>query len=284
MDVNTADFPGGPFDLIVNFSAAHHVQRVDRVFRALRDLLEPDGFFAYYDYVGPHRNQYGWSAWEAAHVANQQLPAEARQVLRYPHLPTMLADDPTEAIHSELVLEIMGRYFEIDDYTPVGGAVAYMLLTHNAQLFALQPSDRLRWAEEVMAADADYLAAHPEDTLFAYWVARPRGGLVADQAQLDRWTSEEEAREAAAAENGGEYYPHTALQALTLELAHQTILAEHRTAWAYDLRDEVGSLKAQVESLKAQLKPVNTELRFVVEARRVSRGLVRRLVTFRHRP
>jgi SAM-dependent methyltransferase len=287
MDVNAAEFPPGPYDLIVNFSAAHHIQRVDRVFRALRDLIHPGGLFINYDYVGPHRNQYGWPSWEAAHSVNQTLPAEARQELRYPHLPTMLADDPSEAIHAEIVLETMGRYFEIDEFTPLGGAIGYLLLTHNAGIFGASEAHQSQWAATIMAADDEYLAAHPEDTLFAYWVARPRRVPVTEDAELARWAAEEEARESAAARAGGQYYPHTSLQRLTLELSDQAILAEHRTAWAHDLQAEVESLRAQLDQLRSA-GPSRTEAvamiaRLKAEARRMSHELRRRLQTVRSR-
>jgi len=284
LDVNGADFPKGPYDLIVNFSAAHHIQRVDRVFRALWRLLDDDGIFVNYDYVGPHRNQYRWSSWEAAHIVNQSLPPYLRQQMRYPHLPTILADDPSEAIHPELALGTMGRYFAIEEFTPVGGAIAYLLLTHNAQIFAASPEDQMRWAEKIMAADGEYLASHPDDTLFAYWVARPRKGICAHRSQLERWAEEEDAREEAAAREGGEYYPHTSLQNLTLELAEQTILAEHRTAWAFDLREEVESLRRQLEEKRTAAPLIVDENpgaagRLKQQARRLYQELGRRVGT-----
>ena len=100
MDVNTADFPDGPFDLVVNFAAAHHIAYIDRVFRSLCERLPDDGWFISFDYVGPHRNQYRSDAWEEAWRVNGELPEYVRQEMVYPHLPTMLHDDPTEAIHS----------------------------------------------------------------------------------------------------------------------------------------------------------------------------------------
>ena len=32
MDVNSGDFPEGPYDLVVNSAAAHHIAYIDRVF------------------------------------------------------------------------------------------------------------------------------------------------------------------------------------------------------------------------------------------------------------
>jgi SAM-dependent methyltransferase len=227
MDVNTAAFPDEEFDLVVNFAAAHHIARIDKVFRALCERLPDDGWFVSYDYVGPHRNQYGYDIWDAAHRLNQTLPPEVRQDLRYPHLPTMLATDPTEAIHAELILETFQRYFTEVERRPAGGALAYLLLTHNHALFAADPAVRDRWVQRILDADGAHLAAHPEATLFAYFAGQPRKAVLEQAADLARWTAEEEAREDRALSAGGEYYPHSALQDLHLQLEDQRAVADH---------------------------------------------------------
>jgi SAM-dependent methyltransferase len=221
MDVNTAAFPSQRFDLVVNFAAAHHIARIDKVFRALAALLPEDGWLVSYDYVGPHRNQFGYEAWEAVHRLNRSLPPEVRQDLHYPHLPTMLATDPTEAIHSELILATFERYFREVDRRLVGGALAYPLLTHNEALFAAAPSLRDPWVDHVLAADAAHLAAHPEDCLFAYFAGQPDKAVLQRTEDLDRWAAEEDRREAAAAAQGGEYGDRTLLQELYLRLEGQ---------------------------------------------------------------
>src|SRR5262245_24596989 len=125
VDVNRAVFPEDGYDLVVNHAALHHVTRLDRVLRALCRLLPYDGWLVSWDYVGPHRNQYSPDVMEAAHAVNIELPAHLRADLRYPHLPTMLVTDPSEAVHSELIEITMGRYFDIRYRRTLGGAIAY---------------------------------------------------------------------------------------------------------------------------------------------------------------
>ena len=116
MDVNTDDLPTGPFDLVVNHAASHHVTRLDRLFRNICRLLPNDGWFISLDYVGPHRNQYEVDAWNSAWGLNQSLPEHLRQSMEYPLLPLWIEIDPTEAVHSELILETINRYFNIDEF------------------------------------------------------------------------------------------------------------------------------------------------------------------------
>jgi SAM-dependent methyltransferase len=74
LDTNTAKFPTGPFDLVVNHAALHHVAYLDRVARKLCEILSPDGVLVSWDYVGSHRNQYSGAQWEAAWKVNLDLP------------------------------------------------------------------------------------------------------------------------------------------------------------------------------------------------------------------
>ncbi len=239
MDINRAPFPDGPFDLVVNHAAAHHIARLDRVFRALCRLLPESGWMVSYDYVGPHRNQWTTGAWEAAQQLNQSLPAELRQDFRYPHLSTMLLQDPTEAVHSELVKPIFDRYFDTDEYVPVGGALAYLLLTHNVRLFSTSSlALRDAWVARILDADAAFQAEHPELALFAYFAGRPRKSALEDEGLLSRWAEEEDALEELAARHGGEYYPLTPQQvAYRVEEAAE----RHRAEEAERLKAEEGS-------------------------------------------
>jgi SAM-dependent methyltransferase len=211
-NINESDFPEDGFDLIVNHAAAHHIAYLDRVFRSLCASLPEDGVFVSYDYIGPHRNQYPPKDWEAASEFNEQLPRAIRQEMSYPHLPTMLATDPTEAIHSELILSVFKRYFTLEEFTPIGGSIAYLLLTHNKKLFGAEPELRDEWVEYVLHRDNEYREAHPDQTLFAYFWGRPNKGALEDHALLARWTHEEEERESRARENNGVYYELTELQ------------------------------------------------------------------------
>jgi SAM-dependent methyltransferase len=250
MDVNTAEFPAEPFDLVVNFSAAHHIACLDRVFRELCRRLPDDGWFLSYDYVGPHRNQYPYQLWAAAWDHNQQLPEAMRQTMIYPHLPTMLAVDPTEAIHSELLFETWSRYFTTDEHTPVGGTIAYPLLTHNDDVIA----DPQPWADEIaamLAADEELRRANPKASLFAYWAGQPDKSMLTHTDRLARWTEEEDDRERTAASAAGEYYPRTALQAMTDSLSDRGVEAEHARAWALELLEQLQQLSGTMGDLEA---------------------------------
>ena len=51
-DTNSGIFPAHQYDLVINHAAAHHITRIDRVFRALANRLSEDDLFVSFDYVG----------------------------------------------------------------------------------------------------------------------------------------------------------------------------------------------------------------------------------------
>jgi SAM-dependent methyltransferase len=244
MNINKASFEDGEYDLAVNHAAAHHIAQIDHVFREICRILPEDGWFLSLDYVGPHRNQYTTEAWEQAWRVNEQLPAQVRQSMSYPHLPTMLHDDPTEAIHSELIVETLQRYFHVERFVPLGGAIAYPLLTFNAGLLELADErEKATWIEHVLRADAAFLDEHPDSTLFVYVEARPNKQALEQSAALAGWEREETEREESARVNGGEYYPRTALQDAYTRLVEEA-------AAAAALRQEVVDLQVQLDALR----------------------------------
>jgi SAM-dependent methyltransferase len=221
MNVNAEALPTGPFDLVVNHAAAHHVTRLDRLFRSICSLLPDDGWFISLDYVGPHRNQYAADAWNEAWNLNQILPEHLRQSMDYPLLPLYLEVDPTEAVHSELIVETLRRYFHVDEFVPLGGALAYPVLTHNKRLFsdAVGSDEQERWGQYVLGRDAQYLAENPESSLFAYLTGHPDKDVLSNREALAAWESAEDSREARAAENGGRYYETSMLNEVYWALA-----------------------------------------------------------------
>ncbi|MBI4884329.1 MAG: class I SAM-dependent methyltransferase [Actinobacteria bacterium] len=214
IDINSGALPPGPFDLVINHSAAHHITMIDRVFRELCRTMHHDGLFVSWDYVGPHRNQYTAQQWEASWLANQELPPRFQQHMGYPHIPTMIAGDPSEAVHSELMMPTMRRYFRIESFQPLGGAIGYLVMTHNRSLYDAPLQEVEHFVERLIELDERFVMANPDQTLFAYIIARPNRAVLTDVAALNRWTDEENDREAAAAANGGVYYPRTLIAAL----------------------------------------------------------------------
>jgi SAM-dependent methyltransferase len=246
-NVNEGVFPEGEFDLVVNHAAAHHIAYLDRVFREICRVLPEDGWFVSFDYVGPHRNQYRLDAWEEASRINSQLPPALQQDLAYLSIPVMLVVDPTEAIHSELILPTFHRYFTASHFSGLGGAIAYPLLTHNAGIFeAGEEQKQTFWIEKILQADDRFLAEHPDSSLFAYFAGTPNKAVLEDTELLTAWSADEDERERRAQEEGGgEYYPRGALPAALVLLDEQRAANGLRYARAAALESELDAMRTR---------------------------------------
>jgi SAM-dependent methyltransferase len=199
--------------LVVNYAAMHHVIRINHLTYNLAKMLKPDGYYVGLDYVGPHRNQYPWEMWAEMIRINDGLPSRYQVPLIYPHINTMLITDPTEAVHSELQLEVFGRYFDVLEYIPLGGAIAYSLLFNNATLLAEQhTSDGVNSIEKILQADKSFTKQNPSLTLFAFWLAQPKSSDFPCSRSVHAWQLEEDEREKHAASQEGRYYPKTSLE------------------------------------------------------------------------
>jgi 2-polyprenyl-6-hydroxyphenyl methylase/3-demethylubiquinone-9 3-methyltransferase len=218
-DGNTLPDDGPTCELIVNHGAMHHIAYIDRLTRQMARFLKPGGIYVVNDYTGPHRNQYGWEAVSRCAELNHSLPEAYRARLGYAHVPTMLAHDPTEAIHSELQMDVLRRYFDIVTHVRFGGALAYSLLFQNHLLYRDQRTERgAACIGRILAADQEFLNERPESNLFTFAICTPKAAPPR-QKQLDSWTREEMEREARARDNGGRYYPPTALELIYNGLA-----------------------------------------------------------------
>jgi SAM-dependent methyltransferase len=219
-DANNIDLDDVKAQLVVNHGAMHHVAYIDRLTRQLCRVLANCGTYIGFDYTGPHRNQYSWEAWSSMVKLNASLPERFQMTLIYPHLRTMLATDPTEAVHSELQVGILERYFDTDQFVPLGGAIAYQLLYQNIRLYEERhTTDGQAVIQRILDADRSFLAAHPRSSLFSFWVASPKNLAQHDENTLKRWEQEENMRERMAAENGGLYYDSTALEIIYNKIA-----------------------------------------------------------------
>ena len=205
-DANNIHFAPDRFDVVFNVAALHHVQYLDRLCRGLCGSLKPPGVLVSFDYIGPHRNQYSRAHWRRIVRVNCRLPAAVRkEPLRKAHLPTMLHTDPTEAIHSELILSTMARYFDVFERHDTAGGIAYELLTHNPKVHGLGPDAADPYIREVLAWDRHYTARGQVPPLFSYFLARPRKKVLQDTVSLRVFTDEEDRREARAWMRGGVY-------------------------------------------------------------------------------
>lgn len=218
-DLNKFEATGLTADLVVNTGAMHHVAYINRFTELLAKVCS-GGLYVGHDYTGAHRNQYTWEVWSEVLDLNQRLPEKYRVSLRYPHLRTMLALDPSEAVHSELQMEVLMRHFDLVQHVRLGGGLCHPLLMSNHRLFHERHTAEGKAALElIMREEEACLARNPDFNLFTFFVARPKQSPAPALVRLN-WQAEENERERKASLSGGRYSSPKPLELIYDELAN----------------------------------------------------------------
>lgn len=192
-DANTIELPENSYDLVVNSAALHHVQYLNRFCYQIFRSMKQHGIFFHYDYIGPHRNQYSKKDWDLINAVNDSLPASIRKnPLPYPHLPTMMVSDPSEAIHSELITTYLGRYFHFDQRNDISGMIAYNILSLN---HSLHKRDSNASIASIIESDRQAYQRGAIPPLFSYMLTTKKPAASIDQRKAWYWQLEENLRE-----------------------------------------------------------------------------------------
>ncbi len=192
-DANTIELPEETYDLVVNSAALHHVQYLNRFCYQIFRSMKQHGVFFHYDYIGPHRNQYSKKDWSLINSVNNSLPASIRkEPLPYPHLPTMVISDPSEAIHSELITTYLSRYFHFDQRNDISGMIAYNILSLNQKLHKGESNKAIA---SVIETDRKAFADGKIPPLFSYMLTHKKQPSSLTSRRIWYWQLEENLRE-----------------------------------------------------------------------------------------
>lgn len=140
VNLDECELPAARYDAIFALSAAHHVFRLENLFRQCRKALKPHGLLFLDEYIGPSRFQ---SAPEVTALINRLrdiLPEKYKKSLFtqdgsliYPYAPSPVEHfekhDPSEAVRSGEIVNTLKLYFDILEFRPYGGAMLHMLFS-----------------------------------------------------------------------------------------------------------------------------------------------------------
>jgi ubiquinone/menaquinone biosynthesis C-methylase UbiE len=174
-DANKIVLKKNNYDLIVNVAGLHHVQYINRFILELARSLTKKGIMVNFDYVGPHRNQYSPKHWKLIKRINDSLhPMLRHPKLLYPSIPVMLREDPTEAIHSELIMGTIASYFDFVEKYGTGGGLAYLLFTQNTNIFKnLKSKFVKKEIDRLLNLDRKLTLNATLPNLFSYFIVTP---------------------------------------------------------------------------------------------------------------
>jgi len=179
-DINTmSKIEDDKYDAVFNFAVLHHVTEVDNALKKLARCLKTNGLMFNEEYVGPARNQYSDQHLKHMLEVMSDLPEKFRTKVKFLRPPLEnFRVEPSEAIHSDLILPLIPKYFDIVYQRNLNGGVAYQLLHNNIQEFEDDSNtESVKWLEYLLKQDVNYTDEGKVPILFWYGVCKPKTEL-----------------------------------------------------------------------------------------------------------
>lgn len=140
VNLDQLTLPANSYDAIFAVSAAHHVFNLETLFNQCRKALKPGGLMFLDEYIGPTRFQTSpfvtsiidkLLAVFPPKYRKNLLTNDGRTIDRYAPFPLeeFERNDPSEAIRSGEIVNILKLYFDIVEIRPYGGAILHMLFS-----------------------------------------------------------------------------------------------------------------------------------------------------------
>ncbi|MFQ6082416.1 MAG: class I SAM-dependent methyltransferase [Candidatus Aminicenantia bacterium] len=137
-DANTFDFSTlGFFDTIIDVGAFHHLKNFEFFFPQLNNQLNSDGIMYVDEYVGPSRWEFNQSVIDIINQWLTSLPKDliacSKKVSRNEFIQLWKqSNDPSEAIRSGELDQMLRRYFTLIEATSFGGTLLqpFFLTSH----------------------------------------------------------------------------------------------------------------------------------------------------------
>lgn len=129
-EVLTPDY----YDIVLSSGGLHHVENLEHLLGQVEKALKPGGILAVDEYIGPDRLQYSDHQLEIVNRVVESLPEALRtgkKAMR-PSLEELVDCDPSEAVRSSEIVELLERKFEILAKRFYGGTIMHVLYASGA--------------------------------------------------------------------------------------------------------------------------------------------------------
>ncbi|MBN2475439.1 MAG: class I SAM-dependent methyltransferase [Pirellulales bacterium] len=136
VDLNQIALPADTYDVVFGVMSVHHFTNLEHIFDEVRRSLKPGGLFFLNEFVGPTKFQWTDRQLDVMNALLKILPERYRmgkkrnlktQIVR-PTVAEMDAIDPSEAIRSGEILDVLSSRFRIVQKRDYGGTLLHLLL------------------------------------------------------------------------------------------------------------------------------------------------------------
>lgn len=136
-DVNCEPYGEEKYDVVFAKSSLHHIEELEHAFTQIRRCLKPGGKLVTLDFFGPTRSQ--WTSqqlkirswfWREHVPEALHYDAEGREIpeIDRPDVNAMIAMDPSEAVRSGELYELLNQHFTPTHDIALGGGLVNLLL------------------------------------------------------------------------------------------------------------------------------------------------------------
>lgn len=128
LDFNEPVLPKRRYDIVFFHQSAHHVGKLEKLYRAIMRALKAEGMVYLDEYIGPSR--FEWATQPALLEPHQRIFEEIPRALRLVDrlgVPIQ-ADDPSEAIRSSEIESQLAVGFDLLGRQPYGGGILSVVL------------------------------------------------------------------------------------------------------------------------------------------------------------
>lgn len=166
VDLDQVQLPEGEFDIVFGTYAVHHIGDLEGLCVRVRRALKRGGIFHVNEFVGPTRFQ-----WTDAQIAHSNafvfsLPKRYRLLqsgaergpIQRPTIEAMIAFDPSEAVRSAEIVDVVRNNFDIIEQRDYGGSLLHIGLSDIAQNFHSNSPDDVHHLESFFALEDRLMA------------------------------------------------------------------------------------------------------------------------------
>ncbi len=139
-DVETHSLPRSHYDAIWFNGSLHHIGALEKVCEQVRDSLKPGGWLFFNEYVGANHFDFGPEQKAAISHSFALIPerfrrsfvhgsvGQVQQCVPLPDPVEVVRVDPSEAVRSQDILQVVDRYFDIKACNSSGGSLLQFAL------------------------------------------------------------------------------------------------------------------------------------------------------------
>ncbi len=170
------------YDAVFVAQSLHHIEELEHVLSEAANALKPDGWFVMNEYVGPDRFQWSDTVEGLMNHLLGVLPAELKllpdgsikgAIVRN-SVEAVIAVDPSEAIRSAAIMDLVTQRFEIVERIDFGGTLLQFVLSEIAMNFDPGNPTHVSLLELLVEYERVLVDHHVIGSDFVYVVARAR--------------------------------------------------------------------------------------------------------------